>query len=293
MDSPGTEDHGCLACRERPTVIGIGAHQQTPRCRARQPIAELAKHATREVESDIPPLCREPDTDLAGSGSHLNDKPGCLAAAQFEDGGGDLTAVRRLKTDSLIKGTRLAVEHLRTRVSHSNPTQQGADRTMRIRIPQSEGRGQAEGDGRTVQQSDFRHDGLNLGGGLNSGERGGSLGETGGVGFLLRNAAEAYALTEDQQESLRRLRTSFELEKVDKLAALSKAKILLRALANDVDAAEKQVMEAIDHLAACEADLRKMRYHHLKAARAHLDTDQRERLVSLNRQRLARRTLDA
>jgi hypothetical protein len=52
-------------------------------------------------------------------------------------------------------------------------------------------------------------------------------------------------------------------------------------------------MEAIDHLAACEADLRKMRYHHLKAARAHLDVDQRERLVSLNRQRLARRTLDA
>ena len=112
------------------------------------------------------------------------------------------------------------------------------------------------------------------------------------MGFLLRNA-EAYALSEDQQESLRRLRTSFELEKVDKLAALSKAKILLRALSNDVDAAEKQVMEAIDHLAACEADLRKMRYHHLKAARAHLDVDQRERLVSLNRQRLARRTLDA
>ena len=164
---------------------------------------------------------------------------------------------------------------------------------MRLRSAQSEGRDQDEGDGRTVKQSDFRHDGLNLGGGgSNSGERGGSLGETGGVGFLLRNA-EAYALSEDQQESLRKLRTPFELEKVDKLAALSKAKILLRALVNDVDAAENQVMEAIDHLAACEADLRKMRYHHLKAARAHLDTDQRERLVSLNRQRLARRTQDA
>jgi hypothetical protein len=163
---------------------------------------------------------------------------------------------------------------------------------MRLRSAQSEGRDQAESDGRTVKQSDFRHDGLNLGGGSNAGERGGSLGETGGVGFLLGNA-EAYALSEDQQESLRKLRTPFELEKVDKLAALSKAKILLRALVNDVDAAENQVMEAIDHLAACEADLRKMRYHHLKAARAHLDTDQRERLVSLNRQRLARRTQDA
>ena len=138
---------------------------------------------------------------------------------------------------------------------------------MRLRSARSEGRDQDEGDGRTVRQSDFRHDGLNLGGGSNAGEQGGSLGETGGVGFLLRNA-EAYALSEDQQESLRKLRTPFELEKVDKLAALSKAKILLRALVNDVDAAEKQVMEAIDHLAACEADLRKMRYHHLKAARA-------------------------
>lgn len=163
---------------------------------------------------------------------------------------------------------------------------------MRLRTAQSEGREQAEGDDRAVRQSDFRHDGLNLGGGSNSGDRGGSLGETGGVGFLLRNA-EAYALSEDQQESLHRLRTPFELEKVDKLAALSKAKILLHALVNDVEAAESQVMEAIDHLAACEADLRKMRYRHLKSAREHLNTDQRDRLASVNRQRLARRTQDA
>jgi hypothetical protein len=161
---------------------------------------------------------------------------------------------------------------------------------MRPRIAESEG--PAEAEGRTVQQSDFRHDGRSLGGGSKPGGRGGSLGETGGVGFLLRNA-ETYALSEDQQESLRKLRTSFELEKVDKVAALSKAKILLRALANDVDAAEIQVMEAIDHLAACEGELRKMRYRHLQAARAHLDTDQRERLVSLNRERLARRIQDA
>ena len=163
---------------------------------------------------------------------------------------------------------------------------------MRLRIAQSDGRDQVDSAGRTVKQSDFRHDGLSLGGGPNSGDRGGSLGETGGVGFLLRNA-EAYGLSEDQQERLRKLRIPFELEKVDKLAALSKAKILLRALANDVDAAEKQVIEAIDDVAACEADLRKMRYHHLKAARTQLDTDQHERLVSLNRQRLTQRPQDA
>jgi hypothetical protein len=162
---------------------------------------------------------------------------------------------------------------------------------MRPRIAQTERRDQTENGGRIALQSDFRHDGLSLGGGPNSGERGGSLGETGGVGFLLGNA-EAYGLTDDQQERLRKLRIPFELEKVDKLAALSKAKILLRALASDVDAAEQQVMEAIDQVAACEADLRKMRYHHLRTARAHLDTEQHDRLVGINRHRLAQRTQD-
>ena len=50
----------------------------------------------------------------------------------------------------------------------------------------------------------------------------------------------ASGLSEYQQESLRKLRIPFELEKVDKLAALSKAKIVFRALARDVDAAEKR-----------------------------------------------------
>jgi hypothetical protein len=137
-----------------------------------------------------------------------------------------------------------------------------------------------------LRQSDFRQDGQNrLPDAAYNEQRGGSLGEMGGVGFLLRNA-ETYELSESQQEDLRKMQIPFEFEKIDKLAALSKAKIVLRALARDFDAGEQDVMEAIDNVAACEADLRKMRYHHLRAARAQLDGKQRDRLVRMSRQRM-------
>ena len=109
-------------------------------------------------------------------------------------------------------------------------------------------------------------------------ERGGSLREMGGVGFLLRHAEE-FDLTELQQASLSKLQIPFELEKVDKMAALQKAKITFRALVRDPDAAEQEVLDAIEKVAACEADLRKMRYHHLKAARAQLKKNQRDGVV--------------
>lgn len=121
----------------------------------------------------------------------------------------------------------------------------------------------------TAEQSHFRHRGPS---GMDA-ERGGSLRQMGGVGFLLRNA-EDYNLTELQQENLSKLRTDFELEKVDKEAALRKAKIVFRALVRDHNAAEKDVLKAIDKIAAREADMRKMRYYHLRAAQAQLNGDQ-------------------
>jgi hypothetical protein len=107
----------------------------------------------------------------------------------------------------------------------------------------------------------------------------------GGVGMLLRNA-EDHNLTTEQEERLHKMQTNFELEKVDLLAALRKAKIVLRALARDQDCAEQDVMSAIDKVAACEADLRKMRYRHLKAAHSVLDEDQMRNLKSFYRQRM-------
>jgi Spy/CpxP family protein refolding chaperone len=107
----------------------------------------------------------------------------------------------------------------------------------------------------------------------------------GGVGHLLRNS-EDHNLTEEQEEKLEKMRLTFELEKVDLQAALRKAKIVFRALARDHDASEQDVMKAIDDVAQCEADLRKMRYRHLKSAHGVLNDDQRKGLKAVHKQRM-------
>jgi hypothetical protein len=105
------------------------------------------------------------------------------------------------------------------------------------------------------------------------------------VGHLLRNAEE-HNLTEEQEEQLEKMRLTFELEKVDLQAALSKAKIVFRALARDHNASEQDVMKAIDDVARCEADLRKMRYRHLKTAHGVLSDDQQKGLKTFHKQRM-------
>lgn len=120
------------------------------------------------------------------------------------------------------------------------------------------------------EQSHFRHNGN----GSQGSQRGGSLRQKGGLGMLLRRAEE-FNLTPEQEEQLVKKRTEFELEKVDLRAALSRAQIKFRALIRDIDSAEQDVMNAIDEVAKCEADLRKMRYRHLKETHSVLDDDQR------------------
>jgi Spy/CpxP family protein refolding chaperone len=131
------------------------------------------------------------------------------------------------------------------------------------------------------EQSHFRH----AGSARQGAARGGSIRQTGGVGHLLRNAEE-HNLTAEQEEQLEKLQVEFELEKVDLQAALSKAKILYRALARDHNADEQEVMKAIDKLSRAEASLRKMRYRHLKAARAVLNEEQRTGLKGFHKQRM-------
>jgi hypothetical protein len=115
--------------------------------------------------------------------------------------------------------------------------------------------------------------------------RGGSLRQVGGVGHLLRNAEE-HNLTEEQEERLEKMQLDFELEKVDLQAALRKAKIVLRALARDHNSSEQEVMKAIDKVARCEANLRKMRYRHVKAAHAVLNDEQRKGLKAFHKKRM-------
>jgi Spy/CpxP family protein refolding chaperone len=131
------------------------------------------------------------------------------------------------------------------------------------------------------EPSHFRHSGPNRQGA----SRGGSLRQAGGVGHLLRNS-EDHNLTEEQEEQLEKMQTQFELEKVDLQAALRKAKILFRALARDHNASEEEVMKAIDKVARSEANLRKMRYRHLKAAHAVLNDEQKKGLKTFHKQRM-------
>jgi len=109
-----------------------------------------------------------------------------------------------------------------------------------------------------------------------SGRRG-SAKQVGGVGMLLHHVDD-FGLTDDQIHQLNKLMVDFELEKVDLQAALQKAKIIWRSLVRDVDANEADVMNAIDNLSQAEANLRKMRYNHLKAARGVLEPGQRNNL---------------
>jgi hypothetical protein len=113
-----------------------------------------------------------------------------------------------------------------------------------------------------------------------SGRRG-SAKQVGGVGMLLHHVDD-FGLNDNQIEQLSKMQLGFELEKVDLQAALQKAKITWRALVRDVDAAEQDVMKAIDNVARCEANLRKMRYNHLKAARGVLQPKQRNNLKTFH-----------
>src|SRR5829696_9619937 len=109
-----------------------------------------------------------------------------------------------------------------------------------------------------------------------SGRRG-SAKQVGGVGMLLHHVDD-FGLNDSQVDQLNNLQVDFELEKVDLQAALQKAKIRWRALVRNVDANDAEVMTAIDNVSRAEADLRKMRYNHLKSARNILDPGQRNNL---------------
>lgn len=139
----------------------------------------------------------------------------------------------------------------------------------------------AAAQGGSEEPSHFRHSGPNRQGA----SRGGSLRQAGGVGHLLRNAEE-HNLTEEQEGQLEKMQVDFELEKVDLQAALRKAKIVFRALARDHNSSEQDVMKAIDKVSRCEANLRKMRYRHLKAAHAVLNDEQRKGLKAFHKQRM-------
>jgi hypothetical protein len=116
------------------------------------------------------------------------------------------------------------------------------------------------------------------------GSEGGSLRQLGGIG-MLQSHADDFGLTDEQLDKLETMKVQCELEKVDLMAALHKAKIRLRGKIRLEDAPEAEVIAAIDEVARCEAELRKMRYRHLQAGRSVLKADQRGKVKAFRRKR--------
>ena len=118
-------------------------------------------------------------------------------------------------------------------------------------------------------------------------ERGGSMRQKGGIGMLLRQA-DQFDLSEEQIDELSAMRVECELNKVDKRAALRKAKIRLRAAIRG-DAPEPDVLSMIDEVSRCEAELRKMRYYNMKKACACLGEEQLGKVKKHRRQQEQKR----
>jgi len=104
----------------------------------------------------------------------------------------------------------------------------------------------------------------------------------GGMGLpRLMEMADKLELTQAQRDKIKGMMEAFQLERVDKQAALKKAEIKLKGLMHDDKAAEADVIKGIDQIAGLKADMAKMRYHHLSEMRSILTDKQREMLKSM------------
>ncbi|MEW6411774.1 MAG: hypothetical protein AB1483_04780 [Candidatus Zixiibacteriota bacterium] len=97
-----------------------------------------------------------------------------------------------------------------------------------------------------------------------------------GLRAILAHADEL-KLTDEQQDKLEKMMTTFQTERVDKKAALEKAEINLRALMRD-DADQGQIFAAIDQVAKLKADMKKMHYTHFQQAKGVLTAEQVDQL---------------
>jgi len=115
------------------------------------------------------------------------------------------------------------------------------------------------------------------------------LGETGfhkksmGIRHLLA-VGDKINLTDDQQTKLEQMMIEFKLQSIDMKAEIEKAKVALHVLKHD-EAAEEDVMRAIDDMARMKAEMQKMQYKHHQRAKAVLTEDQIDQLKQLRKER--------
>jgi Spy/CpxP family protein refolding chaperone len=109
-----------------------------------------------------------------------------------------------------------------------------------------------------------------------------------GIKRLLR-VADEINLSEDQKDKLKSMAKEFQLQKVDLEADIKKARILLRDLMHDDNASEQDVFRAIDKATALKANMKKMKYRHMKSAKNILSDEQKDKLKSLRKEHMEKR----
>lgn len=112
------------------------------------------------------------------------------------------------------------------------------------------------------------------------GMRGDGMGMQGLLAF-----ADEIELTDAQEKQLEALKLKFQKEGIDKRAELQKARVDLRSLMRDDQAAEKAVLSQIDVVSGLEASLEKMQYTHRNQMKAVLTAEQINKLEELRKER--------
>lgn len=102
-----------------------------------------------------------------------------------------------------------------------------------------------------------------------------------GMGGGLLMWADKLELTDKQQQQLRELQHTFQMEQIDREAGMKKAGATLRMLMHDDDAAEGDVLKAIDNVTDLRAEMKKQQYLHRKQMMAVLTPAQIEKIKEL------------
>ncbi|HWR83700.1 MAG TPA: Spy/CpxP family protein refolding chaperone [Candidatus Deferrimicrobium sp.] len=100
------------------------------------------------------------------------------------------------------------------------------------------------------------------------------------------SVADEINLTADQKTKLQRMMMDFRMAGIDQRAQVEKAEIRLHALMMDDNAAEGDVLAAMDDVSRFQAEMHKMRYRHHRAAREVLTSAQIEKLKKLHQERV-------
>lgn len=106
----------------------------------------------------------------------------------------------------------------------------------------------------------------------------------GGIGMILA-VGDKINLTDPQRDQLEKMMTEFQTQRVDLEANIEKAEIKLRALMRDDEAAERDVLAAIDDVSRLRGEMQKTHYRHTQLVKGVLTPEQIGQLKEMRQDR--------